>query len=213
MSVAETALARVRAEALACRRCPLYRNATQTVFGEGPVPAPIMLVGEQPGDREDIEGRPFVGPAGRMLDTALAAAGLDRAAVYVTNAVKHFKNEPRGKRRLHRRPTAGEIDICKWWLAAEMDLVRPATVVALGASAVRALLGRPMGIEALRGKAIPLAEGRTLFVTIHPSLLLRIPDRPAREAALGRLVRDLARVADATGPKAAARNPAPSVRF
>jgi uracil-DNA glycosylase family protein len=205
MSAARTALARVKAEALTCRRCPLYRNATQTVFGEGPVPASVMLVGEQPGDREDVAGRPFVGPAGRMLDKALAAAGLDRETVYLTNAVKHFKNEPRGKRRLHKRPTAGEIDICKHWLAAELDLVRPSTVVALGASAVRALLGRPGGVEDLRGNALALADGRLMFVTIHPSLLLRIPDRLERERAFGRFVADLAGAADAARARGVAR--------
>ena len=191
MTAAEKALAEVGAEARGCRRCPLYRNATQTVFGEGPVPAAVMLVGEQPGDREDLAGRPFVGPAGRVLDQALVAAGLDRGELYVTNAVKHFKNEPRGKRRLHKRPTAGEINICKWWLEMELDLVRPATVVALGATAVRALLGRPAGIAALRGKALPLGAERQLFVTIHPSLLLRMPDRAQRDDAFARFVQDL----------------------
>jgi DNA polymerase len=188
-------LERVRREALSCRRCPLYANATQTVFGEGPVPCAVMMVGEQPGDREDIEGRPFVGPAGRLLDKALEAAGLDRGTVYVTNAVKHFKNEPRGKRRLHKRPSAGEIDICKWWLDRELALVNPTTIVALGASAARSLLGRPVGIEAMRGKAMPFADGRSLFITVHPSSLLRIPVARDRDEAFGRFVRDLSRVA------------------
>jgi DNA polymerase len=196
MTSPASALQRARSKALGCKRCPLYQNATQTVFGEGPVPCDVMLVGEQPGDREDIEGRPFVGPAGRMLDKALEAAGLERDAVYVTNAVKHFKNEPRGKRRLHKRPTAGEIDICKWWLDAELDLVRPKTIVALGASAARALLGRPVAIEVNRGAAMPLDDERVLFVTIHPALLLRMPDRAARENAFRRFVADLTLVAE-----------------
>jgi uracil-DNA glycosylase family protein len=197
MTSAATSLKRVRAEAMSCRRCPLYAHATQTVFGEGPVPCAVMLVGEQPGDREDIEGHPFVGPAGRMLDKALAAAGLDRTAVYLTNAVKHFKNEPRGKRRLHKRPTAGEIDACKWWLDKELALVQPRTIVALGASAARSIVGRPVGIEAVRGRPLPSDDGRSLFVTIHPSLLLRMPDRASREAAFDRFVADLALVAAA----------------
>lgn len=191
MTRAETALRRVREDASVCRRCPLYANATQAVFGVGPVPSALMLVGEQPGDREDIEGRPFVGPAGKVLDKALAAAGLDREAIYVTNAVKHFKNEPRGKRRLHKRPSAGEIDICKWWLDAELALVNPTTVVALGASAARSLLGRPVGIEAMRDRPLMLPDERVLFVTIHPALLLRMPDRTARDQAFDHFVGDL----------------------
>lgn len=203
MRAAEMALRRVREEALACQRCPLYRNATQTVFGEGPAPAALMLVGEQPGDREDIAGHPFVGPAGRMLDQALAAAGVEREAVYMTNAVKHFKNEPRGKRRLHKRPSAGEIDICNYWLAAELDIVRPRVVVAMGASAARALLGRPAGVEAMRGKAIAIGTGRSLFITVHPSFLLRLPNPAARAEAFARFVGDLRHAAqDAVGPSA-----------
>lgn len=215
MTSSATALQRVRSKAMGCKRCPLYANATQTVFGEGPVPCDVMLVGEQPGDREDIEGHPFVGPAGRMLDQALEAAGLERDAVYVTNAVKHFKNEPRGKRRLHKRPTAGEIDICKWWLDAELDLVRPKTVIALGASAARALLGRPVAIEANRGAPMPLDDDRALPVTIHPALLLRMPDRAARENAFRRFVADLALVsgeARRLPAKAQRRNFHPSLR-
>lgn len=203
MRAAEMALRRVREEALVCRRCPLYRNATQTVFGEGPAPAAVMLVGEQPGDKEDIAGHPFVGPAGRMLDQALVAAGVERETVYMTNAVKHFKNEPRGKRRLHKRPNAGEIDICNHWLVAELDIVRPRVVVAMGASAARALLGRPAGVEAMRGKAVEIAGGRSLFVTIHPSFLLRLPDRVARAEAFRRFVADLQHaVQDAARPSA-----------
>jgi len=154
-----------------------------------------MLVGEQPGDYEDREGRPFVGPAGRLLDKALAVAGLDRDAVYLTNAVKHFKNEPRGKRRLHRRPTAGEIDVCKWWLDKELDIVKPRVVVALGASAARALTGRSLRIGTVRGQRIALAPGRSLVVTVHPALLLRLPDRAARKEGFDAFVADLAAVA------------------
>lgn len=209
MTRAAAELERVRAEAAECRRCPLYRNATQTVFGEGPVPCSVMLVGEQPGDREDVAGHPFVGPAGRVLDEALAAAGLEREAVFVTNAVKHFKNEPRGKRRLHRRPTAGEIDVCKWWLDKELALVRPRTVAALGATAARALTGRPVAIEATRGQVLAFGAGRSLIVTIHPAMILRLQDRATRHAAFNRFVADLAAVAAAdraaeAGPRKAA---------
>jgi uracil-DNA glycosylase len=184
-------LARVRREAATCRRCPLWRNATQTVFGEGPARAAMMLVGEQPGDQEDLAGRPFVGPAGRVLDEALEAAGIERSDVYITNAVKHFKNEPRGKRRLHKKPNESEIDACRWWLDKELLLVRPRLMVALGASAASALLHRRVAIGASRGKPIP-AESLTVWVTVHPSYILRIPDRPARHAEFDRLVEDLA---------------------
>jgi len=187
-----------RAEAAACTRCPLYKNATQTVFGEGPLDARMMLVGEQPGDQEDLAGHPFVGPAGRMLDKALEMAEVERGSVYVTNAVKHFKNEPRGKRRLHKRPTAGEIDICKWWLYRELEIVKPRIVVALGATAVRGLVGRPLGIEANRGKTMPLREGSSLLVTIHPALLLRIPDASAKAREFERFVADLVAAREAS---------------
>jgi DNA polymerase len=188
-------LAKVREDAAHCRRCPLWKGATQTVFGEGPARATLMLVGEQPGDAEDIAGRPFVGPAGKMLDKALIEAGIGRDEVYVTNAVKHFKNEPRGKRRLHMRPNAGEIEACRWWLDKELRLVRPRLVVALGASAAAALLGRRATISKLRGRAIEAPLGR-LWITVHPSYLLRIPDEPARHAQFDRFVKDL------TGAKA-----------
>ncbi len=141
-----TSIAELRAEAEGCRRCPLYKIATQTVFGEGPESAAMMLVGEQPGDQEDIAGRPFVGPAGKILDRALAEAGIDRKKVYVTNAVKHFKNEPRGKKRLHRRPNSYEISRCKWWLDGELAIVNPKLVVALGATAASSLAGRAVAI-------------------------------------------------------------------
>jgi uracil-DNA glycosylase family protein len=150
-----------------------------------------MLVGEQPGDQEDRQGHPFVGPAGRILAKALAAAGMDRSQIYVTNAVKHFKNVPRGKRRIHRRPTAGEIDACKWWLDLELKLVRPQVVVALGASAGRALLGHPVKIQKARGRPMPFGTERQLIVTVHPSLLLRIRDAVAKAEALERFIEDL----------------------
>lgn len=164
-----------------CTRCPLYRDATQAVPGEGPRDARLMIVGEQPGDQEDLSGRPFVGPAGQILDEALATAGIDRSGVYLTNAVKHFKFQRQGKRRLHQTPTAGEIDHCRWWLDAERDLVRPQVILALGASALRGLIGKTASISAMRGKAIDVPGGATLFVTTHPSYILRVgPERRAR---------------------------------
>jgi DNA polymerase len=175
-----------------CTRCPLYRNATQVVPGEGPARAArLMLVGEQPGDREDLAGRPFVGPAGGMLDRALQEAGLDRRKVFVSNAVKHFKFEQRGKRRLHKKPNAFEIDRCKWWLEHELGIVKPELVVALGATAVRSLTGRPLAIARLRGRPWPLADGTPMIATIHPSYLLRIREDADKIAEYGRLVADL----------------------
>ena len=184
-------LAEARRLAASCTRCDLYRNATQTVFGEGPISARIMLVGEQPGDQEDIAGRPFVGPAGEVLDRALEAAGIARKAIFLTNGVKHFKNEPRGKRRLHKRPDPGEIDICRWWLDIERKFVHPAVIVALGASAIRAVTGQSATVTSLRGRPSRLAGGGTLIVTIHPSYLLRMPDRAAAEVEFGHFVADL----------------------
>jgi uracil-DNA glycosylase len=178
-----------------CRRCPLYRLATQTVFGEGPARAPVVLVGEQPGDQEDLQGRPFVGPAGRMLDRALADAGVNRDRVYVTNAVKHFKFEPRGKRRLHKKPNAGEIEACKWWLDQELDVIRPALTVALGATAARALAGRPIPIGTSRGHIVELRDGMPGLVTIHPSFLLRMPDPELKAQEYRRFVQDLRLIA------------------
>jgi DNA polymerase len=169
----------------------LYRNATQTVFGEGPVGATIMLVGEQPGDQEDLQGRPFVGPAGKMLDRALADAGIDRATIYVTNAVKHFKFEPRGKKRLHKKPSVGEIEACRWWLEQEIELVRPAITVALGATAARALIGRTVTLARWRGRIAELRPGLAGLVTIHPSFLLRVPDADARAREYKSFVADL----------------------
>lgn len=176
----------------ACRRCPLWRNATQGVPGEGRRASRLMMVGEQPGDKEDRAGHPFVGPAGQMLDRAIADAGLDRRDVFVTNAVKHFKNELRGKRRIHKKPNAAEVEICRWWLDQELDLVKPKVVIALGATAAMSLLRRHIVIGRDRGKPIPL-QGRDVFVTIHPSYLLRIRDRADRDLQYRQLVQDLHR--------------------
>jgi uracil-DNA glycosylase len=174
-----------------CRRCQLWRLATQGVPGEGPVPAPLMLVGEQPGDQEDLEGHPFVGPAGSILDRAMHEAGIDRKQAYVTNAVKHFKFEPRGKRRLHAKPNAQEIQACNWWLAQELEHVKPRLVLALGATAARALLGHTVTISAMRGLPTPLSPETDLWVTVHPSYLLRIPDDVQQRAEYARFVQEL----------------------
>jgi len=174
-----------------CRRCPLYRDATQAVPGEGPSQADFMLVGEQPGDKEDLAGKPFVGPAGRILDSALKDAGIARDDTYVTNAVKHFKHEMRGKRRLHKRPNNYEIERCKIWLDLERSLVKPDTIVALGVTAARSLTGRTLTIGKVRGKPITMADGTRLIVTVHPSSLLRIEDDEARQAAYQSFVADL----------------------
>jgi DNA polymerase len=184
-------LAEVAAAAARCERCDLYRCATQTVFGEGPVPAPMMLVGEQPGDEEDKRGAPFIGPAGRVLDDALEAAGIDRGTVYVTNAVKHFKWEARGKRRIHKRPNTTEIEACSPWLREEVAHVRPGVIVAMGATAVRAVLGRARAIVSLRGQVLDSALGPPMVVTVHPSAIVRVPDRDDRRAALHGFVADL----------------------
>jgi DNA polymerase len=192
---ARRSLTRLIEDAQDCRRCPLYRHATQTVFGEGPADAAVMLVGEQPGDQEDRQGRPFVGPAGKMLDRALADAGIDRTRVYVTNAVKHFKFEPRGKKRLHKKPNAGEIEACRWWLDQELALIKPALTVALGATAARALAGRPIAIGTSRGKLIELRDGVTGLVTIHPSFLLRMPDPELKAQEYRRFIQDLRLIA------------------
>lgn len=176
-----------------CTRCPLYRNATQVVPGEGHRQARMMVVGEQPGDREDLAGRPFVGPAGKLFDAALAEAEIPRAAVFVTNAVKHFKFEQRGKRRLHARPNAGEIERCKWWLGQERKLVAPAVLVAMGATAVRSLLGRAVSVSSLRDEVTRLEDGTPMVATIHPSYLLRIREPEAREKERAGFVADLRR--------------------
>ena len=174
-----------------CRRCPLYRDATQAVPGQGPSHARFMLVGEQPGDKEDLAGRPFVGPAGRVLDAALKAAGIDREQTFVTNAVKHFKHEMRGKRRLHKRPNNYEIERCKIWLDRERELVKPATVIALGVTAARSLTGKTVTISKMRKMPIEMADGAKLVITVHPSSLLRIEDEADKRAAYQAFVADL----------------------
>ena len=184
-------LAKVAREAKSCTRCPLYKNATQTVFGDGPADTALMLVGEQPGDQEDLAGRPFVGPAGKMLDRALVEAGVDRTQVYVTNVVKHFKNEPRGKRRLHKKPNRYEVEVCKIWLDQELALVRPQLVLAMGVTAASALAGKAVTLSKLRGTVVTFADGRRGMVTIHPSSILRAPDEAGRRAAYAGLVKDL----------------------
>jgi uracil-DNA glycosylase family protein len=192
MATGASTLAHVRREAAGCRACPLWADATQTVFGEGPVDARIMLVGEQPGDREDLDGHPFVGPAGRVLDQALEAAQIDRSAVFTTNAVKHFKYRQRGKRRIHQRPSAAEITACRKWLELEVDLVRPEVTVAMGATAAHAMFGRATPIGANRNRLLqsPLF-GVPVIVTAHPSSVLRERDADARHAAIEALTSDL----------------------
>lgn len=183
-------IAALRMAAGACHACHLWEHATQTVFGEGPSPAPIMLVGEQPGDREDISGRPFVGPAGMLLSRALNAVGISRETIYVTNAVKHFKFEQRGKRRLHKKPVDAEIIACYDWLKREIEMVAPHLLVALGATAVRALLGRAKPINANRGRLQDYSLGVSLLITVHPSFLLRVPEEN-KEHEYDRFVDDL----------------------
>lgn len=193
-------LSRLREAEAACTRCPLYADATQVVPGEGPRDARVMLVGEQPGDQEDRQGHPFVGPAGRMLDRAITDAGIDRREVFVTNAVKHFKHEMRGKRRLHKRPNAYEIERCKWWLDLERTIVAPEVIVALGATAGRSLLGKATPIERSRRKRFVLEDRTPVFVTQHPSALLRIEDSATRHAQLRRLAGDLRHAAKGGAP-------------
>ena len=175
----------------ACTRCPLYRNATQAVPGEGPVPARLMMVGEQPGNDEDLKGHPFVGPAGRMLDRAIAEAGLDRQTIFVTNAVKHFKFEQRGKRRLHKKPNAYEIERCRWWSGIERKLVKPELIVALGATAARSLTGKNVTISRVRGEVTEIEDGNRVLITVHPSSLLRIEDEKDKALQYGKFVADL----------------------
>lgn len=191
---AALALDALREEAASCKRCPLWKPATRTVFGEGPAAAPLMFVGEQPGDQEDLAGRPFVGPAGQLFDRALGEAGVDRAKAYVTNAVKHFKFEPRGKRRIHAKPGAGEIEACRWWIEQEREIVRPALTVALGATAAHSLFGRTMTISRSRGSPLRLADGSECWVTVHPSFLLRIPEPDRKAEEYARFVEDLRRI-------------------
>lgn len=184
-------LKQLRTAEARCTRCPLYQNATQVVPGEGPARARIMMVGEQPGDREDIAGKPFIGPAGRMLDQAIVAAGIDRRQVFVTNAVKHFKFEMRGKRRLHKKPNAHEIERCRWWLELERAIVRPRIVVALGVTAARSLMGKTVTIGKIRGRVLDMPDGGKMVATVHPSYLLRIEDERDKQAQYRAFVRDL----------------------
>ena len=191
-------LADARAAVQGCRRCPLYQHATQAVFGEGPEEADVMFVGEQPGDQEDLQGRPFVGPAGQVLDEIIEKVGIDRNRVYVTNAVKHFKFVPRGKRRIHQRPDSGEVQACKFWLNLEIGYVRPKVIVALGATAAQSLLGKAsVTIGKLRGEPMQMPDGTLLFVTNHPSYLLRIPDRDAKRREREKFEADLVLVREA----------------
>ena len=182
------------AAARSCRRCDLWCDATQTVFGEGPRNAPVIFVGEQPGDQEDLAGKPFVGPAGKIFDRAMADAGLDRTQAYVTNAVKHFKFQLRGKRRIHERPNAGEVKACRFWLDLELGFVRPQLVVALGATALKALTGETGSLAEARGRKLALPDGTPLLVTVHPSYLLRLPDEAVRARETARFVADLASI-------------------
>jgi uracil-DNA glycosylase family protein len=189
----------VREIARGCKACDLYKRATQTVFGEGPRKAEVMLVGEQPGDAEDVAGHPFVGPAGRLLDKALEEAGIDRQLVYVTNVVKHFKWEPRGKRRIHAKPNAGEIGACRPWLETEIALVRPRVLVCLGATAAQALLGKSFKVTRQRGEFVPSVLAPLVTSTVHPSSILRARDEQARREEMSKFVQDLRKVAKEIG--------------
>jgi DNA polymerase len=185
----------VREIAAICKACDLYKRGTQTVFGEGPPKAELMLVGEQPGDAEDLAGHPFVGPAGRLLDTALEEAGIDRSQVYVTNVVKHFKWEPRGKRRIHAKPNATEIGACRPWLEVEIALVKPRVLICLGATAAQALLGRAFKVSHQRGTLVPSPLAPIVSATVHPSSILRASDDEARREEMRRFVQDLRTIA------------------
>jgi probable DNA metabolism protein len=184
-------IAELKRQAKTCRRCPLWRDATQTVFGEGPENAEVVFVGEQPGDQEDLAGKPFVGPAGKVFDAILDEADVDRQKTYVTNAVKHFKFEPRGKRRIHSKPNAGEVQACRWWIDQELDLIKPKLVVALGATAAQSLLGKAVPVTKSRGDVIERDDGLRVFITIHPSFILRIPDATDKEAEYARFLKDM----------------------
>jgi len=197
MALSHPSLAALREEAADCRACHLWKDATQTVFGEGPAHAPVMLVGEQPGDKEDLAGKPFVGPAGQMLDRALKDAGIDRKKVYVTNAVKHFKFVPRGKIRLHQKPNTPEIRACRQWYERELTTLNPSLVVAMGATAAQSVFGKITPINKTRGRLIDMDDGRKALVTVHPSYLLRLPDEDAKVREYERFVDDLRLAADA----------------
>jgi DNA polymerase len=185
----------VRQIAEGCKACDLYKRGTQTVFGEGPSKAEVMLVGEQPGDAEDVAGHPFVGPAGRLLDRALEEAGIDRRTVYVTNVVKHFKWEPRGKRRIHAKPNAAEIAACRPWLETEIALVKPRVLVCLGATAAQALLGKSFKVSRQRGEAVASPLAPVVTASVHPSSILRAQDDDARREEMRAFVEDLRKVA------------------
>lgn len=193
----EAGLDELRARAAGCTACPLYRDATQAVFGEGPEGARVMFVGEQPGDSEDLAGEPFVGPAGRLLDRCLDAAGIDRRRIYVTNAVKHFKWVPRGTRRIHSKPSSMEIAACFPWLEAELGAVKPQIVVALGATAAQALFGKAFRVTRERGRLMPSRWAPHALATVHPSALLRAPDEATRHRETERFIADLKQVAAA----------------
>ncbi len=203
MSSAAEALDRLREEAACCRNCDLWRNATQTVFGEGHPRAEVMLVGEQPGDREDLEGKPFVGPAGKLLDKALTEAAIDRRRVYVTNAVKHFRWEPRGKRRIHKRPNVTQIRACRPWLDQEIAATQPKLIVCLGAVAAQALLGASFRLTKHRGEVFHPEGLPPVTATAHPSSVLRAPDDETRRSEMRSLVRDLRKAAERVGALAA----------
>jgi uracil-DNA glycosylase family protein len=190
-------LAKLREAAAGCRACDLWRGGTQTVFGEGQAKSEVMLIGEQPGDREDIEGRPFVGPAGKLLDEALSRAGIDRDIVYITNVVKHFKWRPRGKRRIHQKPNAEEIAACRPWLEGELEAVKPRVIVCLGATAAQALLGRAFRVSRQRGEFVESPLAPLVTATVHPSSILRAEDDETRHAAMEEFVEDLTKVAGA----------------
>jgi DNA polymerase len=190
-TVSDTALIRAAKDAASCQRCPLFGPATQVVFGEGSADSTVMFVGEQPGDQEDVIGRPFVGPAGQMMDRAMEEAGIDRRSVYVTNSVKHFKFVQRGKRRIHQTPEVPEIQACGGWLDIERDRVRPRLLVLMGGSAARAVMGRAVTISRERGRPMQLPDGQTAFVTVHPSYLLRLPDAASKAREYAAFVRDL----------------------
>jgi len=194
-------LLKVAAAARDCQACDLWARGTQTVFGEGGGRADVMFVGEQPGDAEDLAGKPFVGPAGKLLDRALQAAGIDRAAVYVTNVVKHFKWEPRGKRRIHKKPNAGEIAACRPWLDTEIELVKPRAIVCLGSTAAQALLGREFKVTKHRGEVVPSSLAPLVLATVHPSSILRAPDDETRHREMEQFTADLRTVARALGPR------------
>ena len=204
MPTASLSLKTLREEAAGCRACPLWKDATQTVFGEGLQTARVMLVGEQPGDKEDLAGKPFVGPAGQMLDRALEEAGIDRAKVYVTNAVKHFKFVPRGKIRLHQKPNTPEIRACRPWYERELAAIKPDLVVAMGATAAQSVFGKITPINKNRGRLIDLDDGIRALVTVHPSYLLRLPDAEAKALEYQRFVDDLKIAAEFMGKSARA---------